>query len=111
MPKRLSITPRDGLKKINSRWQRNFAEEAAEILIREGRTGEVLSRISGLTAQELSQRYSKSLANPKDSGRSDRNNLSPSPTAKPRVSTLDKQENESCSSVVDAMFEDQVTLF
>lgn len=53
MAKRITITPRGQLMLISSRWQGKFAEEAAEILIREGRYGEVLQAISGLSLADL----------------------------------------------------------
>ena len=54
MEKRISITPRKGLLLVKPEWQRKFAEEAAEVLISEGRYSEMMSRISGITLADLS---------------------------------------------------------
>lgn len=54
MANRISITPREELLKVPKKWRRKFAEQAAEILIREGRSGEVLQQISELTTDYLS---------------------------------------------------------
>ncbi len=49
MKKRISITPQKRLLEVPVKWQRRFAEEAAEVLLQEGRYTEMMSRISGLT--------------------------------------------------------------
>lgn len=54
MEKRISITPRKGLLLVKPEWQRKFAEEAAEVLMAEGRYSEMMSRISGITLADLS---------------------------------------------------------
>ena len=53
MTKRISVTPGAQLRLVPNRWQSKFASEAAEILIREGRSSEVLQSISGLTLADL----------------------------------------------------------
>lgn len=53
MKKRLTITPRTELLTICKKWQGKFAEEAAETMIREGRSGELLQKIVGITADDL----------------------------------------------------------
>jgi hypothetical protein len=55
MEKRISITPRKGLlTAVRPEWQRKFAEEAAEVIISEGRYSEMMTRISGITLADLS---------------------------------------------------------
>ena len=39
---------------VKPEWQRKFAEEAAEVLMSEGRYSEMMSRISGITLADLS---------------------------------------------------------
>jgi len=53
MAKRISFTPGDQLRLIPGSWQAKFASESAETLIREGRRGEVLQTISGLSLADL----------------------------------------------------------
>lgn len=57
MAKRISVTPGVRLRLVPSRWQSKFASEAAEILIREGRSSEVLQSITGLTLADLTGEF------------------------------------------------------
>jgi hypothetical protein len=50
---RISITPRDRLLKVPKAWRRKFAEEAAELVITEGRYKEIMLRITGITLADL----------------------------------------------------------
>ena len=51
--KRFSFTPGKELLTVNPKWQRRFAEEAAELMILEGRYTEIMRRISELTEVDL----------------------------------------------------------
>lgn len=61
MKKRLTITPRTELLTISKKWQGKFAEEAAETMILEGRSGELLQKIVGITADDLNGVTTKGL--------------------------------------------------
>lgn len=53
MAERISIRPGEGLLKVPKPWRKRFAEESAETVIREGRLGEILQKISGLSSDIL----------------------------------------------------------
>lgn len=54
MAQRISISPGDGLRRVPKPWRKKFAEESAEIIIRDGRYGEVLQKVSCLSPAILS---------------------------------------------------------
>ena len=53
MGKRISITPQIKLLNVVPKWRRRFAEEAAEVILSEGRYKEIMFRIIGLSPTEL----------------------------------------------------------
>lgn len=53
MADRVQISPKNAFLKIAPRWRREFAEEAVEVIMAEGRYTEIMTRITGLTLSDL----------------------------------------------------------
>lgn len=55
MENRVQISPKNAFLKIPPRWRREFAEEAVEVVMAEGRYTEIMTRITGLTPFDLTK--------------------------------------------------------